>query len=94
VDGKDITLRQLITHTAGFGNITFHISTDEDLEYPLSAEEIRSRRPPIVRKPGGRFVNSNYSTTMIGVIPHFMLFHGMTTNNAILQRLVLPLIPL
>ena len=28
VDGKDITMRQLITHTAGFGNITFHISTD------------------------------------------------------------------
>ena len=68
VDGKDITLKQLITHTAGFGNITFHISTDEDLEYPLSAEEITSRRPPIVRKPGGRFVYSNYSTTMIGVI--------------------------
>jgi CubicO group peptidase (beta-lactamase class C family) len=68
VDGKEITLRQLITHTAGFGNITFHISNDKDLEYPLSAEEITSRRPPIVRKPGGRFVYSNYSTTIIGVI--------------------------
>ena len=68
VDGKDITLRQLITHTAGFGNITFHLSMDEEVPYPLSAEEIQRRRPPIVRKPGGRFVYSNYSTTMIGVI--------------------------
>ncbi len=68
VDGKEITLKQLITHTAGFGNITFHLSNDGDVEYPLSAKEITSRRPPIVRHPGGRPVYSNYSTTMIGVI--------------------------
>jgi len=68
VDGKDITLRQLITHTAGFGNITFHISNDKDFDYPLSAEEVTGRRPPIVRKPGKRLVYSNYSTTMIGII--------------------------
>ena len=68
VDGKDITLRQLITHTAGYGNITFHLSNDKELDYPLSAEEVVRRRPPIVRKPGGRFVYSNYSTTLIGII--------------------------
>ena len=53
VDGKDITLKELITHTAGFGNITFHLSNDKKVAYPLSAEEVAARRPPIIRKLKG-----------------------------------------
>ena len=89
VDGKDITLKELITHTAGFGNITFHLSNDKKVAYPLSAEEVAARRPPIVRKPGGRSVYSNYSTALIGVIIEDIT--GQTLKDYFQENIFTPL---
>ncbi len=89
VDGKDITLKELITHTAGFGNITFHLSNDKEIAYPLSAEDVAARRPPLVRKPGGRPVYSNYSTAMIGVIIEDIT--GQTLKDYFLENIFTPL---
>jgi len=66
--GKDITLRQLFTHSAGFASRTSGIGTIEDFELPLSADEVQARQLRIVRAPGGRSVYSNYSTTLLAII--------------------------
>jgi CubicO group peptidase (beta-lactamase class C family) len=66
--GKDITIRQLLTHTAGFDSRAFGLATEKEFALPLSAAEVRSHRPPIVRAPGERSVYSNYGTAMLAVI--------------------------
>lgn len=68
VNGQDISLKQLLTHTGGFANITFNIGTDQRFDTPLSADNIRSHRPDIVRAPGGRAVYSNYASAMLGAV--------------------------
>lgn len=68
VAGKDITIRHLLTHTAGFDSRAFGLATEKEFALPLSGEEIESHRPPIVRTPGERSVYSNYGTAMLAVI--------------------------
>ena len=67
-NGDEITLRQLLTHSAGFANRTFNLGTDDDYEVPLSADIVQAQRTRIVRAPGGRSVYSNYGTAMLGII--------------------------
>ncbi|MCP4044885.1 MAG: beta-lactamase family protein [Gammaproteobacteria bacterium] len=67
-EGQDITLRHLLTHSAGFASRTFGIGTVNEHELPLSAAEVQSRQLKIVRKPGGRSVYSNYATTMLAIV--------------------------
>jgi len=66
--GKETTLRQLLTHSAGFATREAGIGTIEDHDLPLSAEEIQARQLKIVRAPGGRLVYSNYGTALLAII--------------------------
>jgi CubicO group peptidase (beta-lactamase class C family) len=66
-NGKDTTLRQLFTHSAGFASRTSGIGTIEDHELPLSASEVQARQLNIVREPGGRSVYSNYGTALLAI---------------------------
>ncbi len=68
VDGKDITLRHLLTHTAGFDSRAFGLATQNRFRLPLSAEEVAARRQPVVRKIGDRAVYSNYGTALLAVV--------------------------
>lgn len=68
VDGKDITLRHLLTHTAGFDSRAFNLATDQTFSLPLTAEQVQAQRPPIVGKLGERSVYSNYGTAMLAVV--------------------------
>lgn len=68
VDGKDITLRHLLTHTAGFDSRAFGLATERSFSLPLSAQQIQAQRPPIVARPGERSVYSNYGTAMLAVV--------------------------
>ena len=67
-NGDEITLRQLITHSAGFANRTFNLGTDIDHLLPLSSEIIHAQQTRVVRAPGGRSVYSNYSTALLATI--------------------------
>lgn len=68
VAGNDITIRHLLTHTAGFDSRAFGLGTEREFALPMSAAEIQSHRPPVVRTPGERSVYSNYGTAMLAVI--------------------------
>ncbi|MEJ0038090.1 MAG: serine hydrolase domain-containing protein [Gammaproteobacteria bacterium] len=68
VNGKDITLRHLLTHTAGFDSRLFHLATDESFSLPLSAAQVASQQPRVVREPGARSVYSNYGTALLAIV--------------------------
>ncbi|MEX1147515.1 MAG: serine hydrolase domain-containing protein, partial [Sphingomonadales bacterium] len=68
VDGRAITLRDLITHRGGFASRSFGIGTDRDFDLPLTAREVAAQRPPVVRPAGERAVYSNYTTALLGII--------------------------
>ena len=67
-EGKDITLRQLCTHSAGFAHRLYGLGTVDDYELPLSAAQVQARQMTIVRAPGGRTVYSNYGTALLAII--------------------------
>jgi CubicO group peptidase (beta-lactamase class C family) len=68
VAGRDITLRELLTHTAGFGSQLSGLATLETFSLPLSAAQVTAERPPIVRPPGERSVYSNYGAAMLAIV--------------------------
>ncbi|MEL7684564.1 serine hydrolase domain-containing protein [Citromicrobium bathyomarinum] len=67
-DGKPITLRQIMTHTAGFEESVRHlISSDPDDLLPLD-EYVREALPARVFAPGTTPAYSNYATALAGYI--------------------------
>ena len=68
VDGVDITLAHLITHSAGFENRVFNIGTDKSVELPLSSAEIDRFASVVVNTPGKYSSYNNYGTTVLGLI--------------------------
>jgi len=68
IDGHRITLKELITHSAGFENWVFHMATDSTLELPLSAEELKAFEGEVVNPPGRYSSYNNYGTALLGVI--------------------------
>jgi len=66
--GKAITLRQLITHTAGFESRVFNIATDKTLNLPLSAEDIQWFMPEVVNDPGRYASYNNFGTAVLGIM--------------------------
>ena len=68
VGGKEITLRHLLTHTAGFDSRAFGLGTEKTYSLPLSAAEVQAQRQPVVRELGDRSVYSNYGTALLAVI--------------------------
>ena len=67
-DGVDITLKHLLTHSAGFENKVYRIGADRKYELPLSEEEIARYEPSIVSPPGKYSSYNNYGTTVLGLI--------------------------
>lgn len=68
VDGVDITLSHLITHSAGFENRVFNIGTDRSIDLPLSSAEIDRFTSAVVNAPGKYSSYNNYGTTVLGLI--------------------------
>lgn len=89
IAGHDITLRQLLTHTAGFGSQAFNLATDETFALPLSAPQVRRQRMPIVRPPGERSVYSNYGTALLAVVVEDLT--GQTIEQYFKEHIFAPL---
>ncbi|MEM1156391.1 MAG: serine hydrolase domain-containing protein, partial [Pseudomonadota bacterium] len=66
--GTPITLRQLLTHTAGFENKVFNIASDETLDLPLSSEAIESFSSEVMNEPGRYASYNNYGTAVLGLM--------------------------
>src|SRR5690606_21405317 len=66
--GKPITIRQLITHTAGFENRVFNIATDQTLPLPLSARAVAPFMAEVVNEPGRYASYNNFGTAVLGLI--------------------------
>jgi hypothetical protein len=66
--GQQITLRQLITHTAGFENRVFNIATDETFDLPLSADVVQSFAAEVVNEPGRYASYNNFGTAVLGLV--------------------------
>ena len=62
-----VTLRQLVTHSAGFEERGFAYFTQGKTTIPASAAYIRRAIPETVRPPGSRIVYANIDPALIGV---------------------------
>ncbi len=70
-DFGTITVRHLLTHSAGFESITSNIGQSENgdlVQLPLSAEEVENISPGQVRDPGQVVSYSNYSTGLLALL--------------------------
>lgn len=68
--GARVTIRHLLTHRAGFEDVTFGSGLAEGhaVPVPLSAEEIRRHMPELVMEPGGPSVYSNWGFAVLGFL--------------------------
>jgi len=96
-DGTVITLKHLLTHSAGFENPVFNIGTDRELDLPLSSEEIARYLPELVNPPGRYSSYNNFGTAILGIIVEDItgtpiadyfeqnIFYPLGMNNSILN---------
>ncbi|TAK53295.1 MAG: class A beta-lactamase-related serine hydrolase, partial [Gammaproteobacteria bacterium] len=68
--GVQVTIRDLLTHRAGFEDVAFGsgLSEGRTVPVPLSAAEIRQHMPELVMEPGGASVYSNWGFAMLGFL--------------------------
>lgn len=67
-DGREITVRHLLTHTAGFEERGFGMARAQGMPITASPEDIRSRLPALVRRPGESIVYANIDPPLLGVL--------------------------
>lgn len=87
--GVPITLRHLLTHTAGFEALLLGLGTERAAKAPADASYIRQVMPRQVRAPGGRPIYSNFAFQTLGAVVEDLT--GQTMAEALAQRLLRPL---
>jgi CubicO group peptidase (beta-lactamase class C family) len=84
-----ITIRQLMTHTAGFEDQGFGMWAADSESLIPSAEWIQKHIPTVVRQPGSEAAYSNYGAALAAYIVE--LASGLDFNTYIEQHMFLPL---
>ncbi|MGH8240292.1 MAG: serine hydrolase domain-containing protein, partial [Steroidobacteraceae bacterium] len=84
-----VTLRHLLTHTAGFEAFLLGLGTERTAKAPADASYIRQHMPRQVRAPGGPPIYSNFCFQTLGAIVEDLT--GQTMAEALSQRLLQPL---
>lgn len=87
--GRPITIRQLLTHSAGFEERGFAVADPRQPKVPADAAFIQARLPGIVRAPGSRIVYANIDPPLLGVVVEDVT--GMTMRDFLARRLFAPL---
>jgi CubicO group peptidase (beta-lactamase class C family) len=88
--GQPITLRHIMTHTAGFedGALGYLIQDDPEMALPLR-EAMERYQPLRVNPPGAQTAYSNYATALAGLIVQTV--SGLPFNDYIQQNIFDPL---
>ena len=67
-DGRDVTVRDIVTHRGGFEDSYYNAGTTEIVDLPLSTSDIERLLPKQVRTPGTLSVYSNANAAILGVL--------------------------
>jgi CubicO group peptidase (beta-lactamase class C family) len=86
--GAAVTIRQLLTHTAGFEERGFGVTRQGDA-IPATAAQAAQRFPRIVRPPGGDVVYANIDPAILGMIVEDIT--GLTMQQYMAERILEPL---
>jgi CubicO group peptidase (beta-lactamase class C family) len=92
IDGKDnsaITVRHLITHTAGFEETGKNPTYDDPNEVPALENYVKENTPNRIFKPGSTPAYSNYGMTVVGYI--IQRVSGMSFDDHMDSRIFAPL---
>src|SRR5689334_21412667 len=65
--GREITIRQLLTHTAGFEELTYGFYTSSDERTPADGRQLRHFLPGFARPAGGFLDYSNFGAAILGL---------------------------
>ena len=87
--GRAVTIRQLLTHSAGYEERGFGVGNHDDPTAPATAAYVRAHLPAIVRPPGSRIVYANIDPAILGMIVEDIT--GMTMRDFIAARILRPL---
>jgi CubicO group peptidase (beta-lactamase class C family) len=88
-NGRDVTVRNLITHRGGLDESIYDLATFDSVPVPITAAEILKRLPPIVRTPGEISVYSNIGYGVLGVLIEDVT--GLTYGEYLRQNVFVPL---
>lgn len=88
-DGVPITLRHLLTHSAGFEDRFFFIGSDRPVDIPVRPELFDTLRPAYARPAGDRVVYSNFGVAVLGLVIEDLT--GMSIDEAMRRRIFAPL---
>ncbi len=67
-DGKDVTLRELLTHSAGFEERGYGFARHGATAIPAAGDFVRRALPSLVRTPGTRIVYANIDPPILGMV--------------------------
>ena len=87
--GVDITIRQLLTHSAGFEERALGIASLSDRSFPATGEYIRAHLPAVVRAPGSAVVYANIDPALLGTLVEDIT--GLNFRQLIHQEILEPL---
>lgn len=87
--GRAVTIRQLLTHSAGYEERGFGVGAAGERTAPATADYVRAHLPAIVRQPGSRIVYANIDPAILGMVVEDIT--GMTMRDFLAKRLLAPL---
>ncbi|WP_325542558.1 serine hydrolase domain-containing protein [Sphingopyxis sp.] len=86
--GKPVTMRNLMTHTAGFDEVQRGLNSYDMKDMPSLGTAVKRQVPPRIYAPGTTPAYSNYGTTLAGYIVERV--SGIPFNDYAEQRIFAP----
>ncbi|PKQ00366.1 MAG: serine hydrolase [Alphaproteobacteria bacterium HGW-Alphaproteobacteria-13] len=87
-DGKPVTMRNLMTHTAGFDEVQRGLNSYDIKDIPTLAAAMKRQVPPRIYAPGTTPAYSNYGTALAGYIVERV--SGLPFDDYVEQRIFAP----